>query len=73
MGPVGDFEVVNGPPNWSSGDNLNTYRVSRTICRTPYYERSIISAVAGATLQGTGASQYSGFVNAGYTYGGNRI
>lgn len=69
-GQWGDFELVNS--GWSSGDNLNTYRISRTICQTPYWERSLPSYVAGATLQNccgdTALSNFNNFVNAGLNY-----
>lgn len=66
------FQITNGPPNWSYSDGINVYRVSRTICQTPYWETSTYSGVPGGTLQNccgaTGLSDYNNFMNAGYGY-----
>jgi len=71
-GQWGDFEITNGPPNWSSGDNLNTYRISRTVCQTPYWETSMYSGVRGNTLQNlygdNALDRYNGFVGAYGSY-----
>jgi hypothetical protein len=67
------FQITNGTPNYSYNDGLNAYRVSRTICRTNYWDRSTYSAVPGSTLQGSGLSAYNSFVGAGYSYSSARI
>lgn len=67
------FQITNGTPNYSYNDGLNAYRVSRTICRTSYWDRSTYSAVPGGTLQGSGLTAYNNFVNAGYNYSSARI
>ncbi|MDB5161763.1 MAG: ral secretion pathway protein [Candidatus Saccharibacteria bacterium] len=69
-GQWGDFQVANGTPNYSMNDGLNVYRISRTICRTPYWERSMTSQVPGGTLGACcgGDATYNSFVNSGYNY-----
>lgn len=69
-GQWGDFQLTNGTPNYSMNDGLNVYRISRTICQTNYWERSMTSQVPGGTLGACcgGITTYNSFVNAGYNY-----
>ncbi len=64
------FQITN--TGWSYSDANNVYRVSRTICQTPYWETSTYSGVPGGTLQNccgaTGLNDYNNFMGAGYGY-----